>query len=51
MSYENVKKYFDQAGLGDRVVVREHIGDTELEKFAVPECWIDVCKGWFVNEN
>lgn len=28
MSYENVKKYFDQAGLGERVVVREQIGDT-----------------------
>lgn len=28
MSYEKVKSYFDQAGLGDRVVVREHIGDT-----------------------
>lgn len=28
MSYENVKKYFDQVGLGERVVVREHIGDT-----------------------
>lgn len=28
MSYENVKKYFDQMGLGERVVVREHIGDT-----------------------
>ena len=28
MSYENVKKYFDQAGMGDRVVVRDHIGDT-----------------------
>ncbi|MCI9134714.1 MAG: YbaK/EbsC family protein [Lachnospiraceae bacterium] len=160
MSYENVKKYFEQEGLGDRVVVREHIGDTvehaaqaigckpehivktmsflldgkpalicmagdakvhntkykacfhqkaimvpgdqveelighapgavcpfavcegvkiyldlslkrfstvytaggslnstvkltleELEKFAQPECWIDVCKGWFVNEE
>lgn len=23
----------------------------ELEKFAQPECWIDVCKGWFVNEE
>lgn len=28
MSYENVKNYFEQAGLGDRVVVRDHIGDT-----------------------
>lgn len=28
MSYENVKSYFDQAGLGNRVVVRDHIGDT-----------------------
>lgn len=28
MSYENVKKFFDQVGLGDRVVVREYIGDT-----------------------
>lgn len=28
MSYEKVKDYFEQAGLGDRVVVREHIGDT-----------------------
>ena len=28
MSYENVKKFFDEEGLGDRVVVREHIGDT-----------------------
>lgn len=28
MSYENVKKYFDEVGLGERVVVREHIGDT-----------------------
>lgn len=28
MSYENVKSYFDKAGLGDRVVVRDHIGDT-----------------------
>lgn len=23
----------------------------ELEKYAAPEGWIDVCKGWFVNEN
>jgi prolyl-tRNA editing enzyme YbaK/EbsC (Cys-tRNA(Pro) deacylase) len=28
MSYENVKAYFDNAGLGDRVTVREQIGDT-----------------------
>lgn len=28
MSYEKVKVYFDGVGLGDRVVVREHIGDT-----------------------
>lgn len=28
MSYERVKAYFDGIGLGDRVVVREHIGDT-----------------------
>ena len=28
MSYEKVKSYFEQAGLGERVVVREHIGDT-----------------------
>lgn len=28
MSYENVKAYFENAGLGERVVVREHIGDT-----------------------
>ncbi|MDE7330871.1 MAG: hypothetical protein K2O16_01335 [Lachnospiraceae bacterium] len=28
MSYEKVKGYFEQAGLGERVVVREHIGDT-----------------------
>ena len=47
MSYENVKKYFDDIGLGGRVAVREHIGDAV--KHAAPECWIDVCKGWFVN--
>lgn len=28
MSYEKVKAYFEGKGLGDRVVVREHIGDT-----------------------
>lgn len=28
MSYEKVKVYFDSIGLGDRVVVREDIGDT-----------------------
>lgn len=28
MSYEKVKEYFDSVGLADRVVVREHIGDT-----------------------
>lgn len=28
MSYERVKEYFDNNGLGGRVVVREHIGDT-----------------------
>ncbi len=28
MSYEKVKNYFDRVGLGDRVVVREDIGDT-----------------------
>lgn len=28
MSFEKVKNYFDGAGLGDRVVVRERIGDT-----------------------
>lgn len=28
MSYEKVKNYFEAAGLGERVVVREHIGDT-----------------------
>lgn len=28
MSYERVKEYFEHFGLGERVVVREHIGDT-----------------------
>lgn len=28
MSYERVKEYFEGHGLGDRVVVRDHIGDT-----------------------
>jgi len=28
LSYEKVKKYFDGVGLGERVAVREHIGDT-----------------------
>jgi len=28
MSYEKVKEYFNSVGLGERVVVREHIGDT-----------------------
>jgi prolyl-tRNA editing enzyme YbaK/EbsC (Cys-tRNA(Pro) deacylase) len=28
MSYEKVKAYFDSIGLGDRVVVRDHVGDT-----------------------
>lgn len=28
MSYEKVKKYFNSVGLADRVVIREHIGDT-----------------------
>lgn len=28
MSYERVKEFFDAKGLGDRVVVREQIGDT-----------------------
>lgn len=23
----------------------------ELEKFAMPEKWIDICKGWYVNES
>ena len=28
MSYEKVKGFFDRAGLGERVVLRDHIGDT-----------------------
>ena len=28
MSYQNVKSFFEKFNLGDRVVVREHIGDT-----------------------
>lgn len=28
MSYERVKEYFEQVGLPERVVVRDHIGDT-----------------------
>jgi prolyl-tRNA editing enzyme YbaK/EbsC (Cys-tRNA(Pro) deacylase) len=28
MSYEKVKAYFDGIGLGERVIIREHIGDT-----------------------
>lgn len=28
MSYENVKRYFDQNGLGERLTVRDQIGDT-----------------------
>jgi len=24
---------------------------TELEKYAAPESWVDVCKGWFANES
>lgn len=28
MSYENVKSFFEKQGLGDRVIVRESIGDT-----------------------
>lgn len=28
MSYKKVKAYFESVGLGDRVAVREHIGDT-----------------------
>lgn len=47
MSYEKVKQYFEQAGLGDRVVVRKHIGDTV--EHAAPAEWVDVCKGWFAN--
>ena len=30
MSYEKVKAYFDSVGKGERVTVREHIGDTVL---------------------
>jgi Uncharacterized conserved protein len=28
MSFEKVKAYFERIGLGDRVVVRDHVGDT-----------------------
>lgn len=28
MSYERVKRYFDEAGLADRITVRDQIGDT-----------------------
>lgn len=28
MAYEKVKEYFDSVGLGERVVIREHTGDT-----------------------
>ncbi len=28
MSYEKVKAFFEERGLGSRVIVREHIGDT-----------------------
>lgn len=23
----------------------------ELERYGEPERWIDVCKGWYINEN
>lgn len=36
MSYEKVKEYFNSVGLGERVVVTG---------------WVDVCKGWYVNDN
>ena len=85
MSYEKVKEYFNSKGLGERVIVREHIGDTvehaaqsigckpaqiaktmsfivnekpililtlslvELEQYASPVEWVDVCKGWYMN--
>jgi prolyl-tRNA editing enzyme YbaK/EbsC (Cys-tRNA(Pro) deacylase) len=28
MSFENVKKYFDEFGMGDRCVLQEHVSDT-----------------------
>ena len=28
MSFENVKKYFDEFGMGDRCVLQEHTSDT-----------------------
>ena len=38
MSFENVQSYFDGVGLGDRVVVREHIGDTVENAAAAIGC-------------
>ena len=28
MSYEKVKQYFDKLGLGERIIIRNSIGDT-----------------------
>ncbi|MEA4848509.1 MAG: YbaK/EbsC family protein [Clostridiaceae bacterium] len=38
MSYEKVKEYFNSIGLEDRVVVREHIGDTVENAAAAIGC-------------
>lgn len=58
MSFKKVKKYFDEVGLGQCVAERKQIGATvkqvDLEEFEANSSnsgWIDVCKGWFVNEN
>lgn len=49
MSYESVKAYFEKAGLAGRITERAQTGDTVEHARAAG--WVDVCKGWFINEG
>ena len=63
MSFENVKQYFENIGLGQRVIALANSSATAAEavgcqpmqiaktlvKYSAFSGWIDVCKDWFIN--
>lgn len=56
MSYENVKRYFDELGLGERVMDLAHASGTVEEAAEAIGCeagriaMTDACNGWIENE-
>ncbi len=51
MSYERVKRFtqIHTAGGIDTATIRVTVD--EMEKYSRAAGWVDVCKGWYVNDE